>query len=188
MLQTALKYSHSLLKEVIEPGDTVIDATMGNGNDTLFLAESVGRKGHVLAFDIQSQALNTTRHKLAEKQLIERVELIHDGHEHLNEYLYKDTSIKAAIFNLGYLPKSDKNVITIPKTTKAALSQLLRHLIIKGRILIVAYYGHPGGQEELEALQQYCQELPQEQFSVLKYAFINQKNQPPILFCIEKLQ
>ena len=52
MLQTALHFSHQLLK-VVEPGDFVIDATMGNGHDTAFLAELVGPSGEVFAFDIK---------------------------------------------------------------------------------------------------------------------------------------
>lgn len=186
MLQTALHFSHTLLKEVVQPGNHVVDATMGNGNDTQLLADLVGKTGKVYAFDVQEQAVQTTKQRLSEQQLAERVQCIHDGHQHLRDYLGKDELIHAAIFNLGYLPKSDKQIITLPETTKQALHTLRTHLAPRGRIIIVAYYGHAGGVEELQKITQYCESLPQEEFNVLNYQFINQKNQPPILFCIEK--
>ncbi|MGX7133451.1 tRNA (mnm(5)s(2)U34)-methyltransferase [Enterococcus songbeiensis] len=181
---SALRFSHQLVKEILQPGDYAVDATMGNGNDTLFLAQLVGETGKVYAFDIQEAAVIATKKKLADNQLTSRTELILDGHQHVEKYLA--APIKAAIFNLGYLPNSDKSVITLPDTTKSAFDQLLRFLLPHGRLIIVAYYGHAGGQEELTAVDEYCQQLPQEDYSVLRYQFINQKNQPPILFCIEK--
>lgn len=186
MLQNALQFSHALLKEILTDHDHAVDATMGNGNDTLFLAKAVKPNGKVYAFDIQEQALQKTKQRLIEQELTEQTKLIFDGHEHLENYLNEDEAIKAAIFNLGYLPKSDKTVITLPNTTKQALDTLLKHLSYKGRIIIVSYYGHAGGKEELNMIEKYCQKLPQESYNVLQYQFMNQKNQPPILFCIEK--
>jgi tRNA A58 N-methylase Trm61 len=186
MLQTALHFSHTLLKESIAEGDTVVDATMGNGNDTVFLAELVGPNGIVYAFDVQEQALTNTTKKLTEAGLSDHVQLFHQGHETIATTLTKETTVAAAIFNLGYLPKSDKQIITTPNTTKQALEALLLRLKNKGRIILVVYYGHTGGEAELAFVQDYCQALPQESYSVLTYQFINQRNNPPILFCIEK--
>lgn len=186
MLKTALHFSHQLLSECVQPGDIVVDATMGNGHDTVFLAELVGEKGQVHAFDIQQQALEQTTKRLSEANLTSRVTCHLVGHEHVLDYLAPDEQIQAAIFNLGYLPNSDKHCITLPETTEQALDGLLSRLKAKGRIIVVSYYGHTGGKEELQAVDTYCQQLPQEKYNVLKYQFINQKNQPPILFCIEK--
>src|SRR5699024_11728926 len=102
----------------------------------------------------------------------------------LGEYLGKSEKIQAAIFNLGYLPKSDKHIITQPETTIQALDALCPHLAKGGRILLVSYYGHEGGYEELQRLEEYCQGLPQEKFQEITYRFINQKKQPPIIFFI----
>ncbi|OTN75124.1 hypothetical protein A5886_000194 [Enterococcus sp. 8G7_MSG3316] len=184
MLPTAMHYSHTLLKEIVQPGQTVVDATMGNGFDTELLASLVGPKGRVFAFDIQEQALTITKQRLAQKQLLSQVSLLHLGHEHVAEYV--QGPIQAAIFNLGYLPRGDKEIITLPATTKQALEALLLLLAPRGRIIIVCYYGHQGGAAELAAVQQFCAELPQESFNVLSYQFINQRNQPPILYCIER--
>ncbi len=84
------------------------------------------------------------------------------------------------------MPKGDKAIITLPDTTKTALEALLTRLVPKGRIILVCYYGHAGGEAELKEVHSFCQQLPQEAFNVLSYQFINQRNQPPILFCIER--
>ena len=184
MLPTAMRYSHTLLKEVLQPGQTAVDATMGNGFDTELLASLVGPTGQVFAFDIQEQALQVTKKRLAEKELLAQVQLIHQGHETLAEVV--SGPVHAAIFNLGYLPKGDKAIITLPDTTKTALEALLTRLAPKGRIILVCYYGHAGDEAELKEVHSFCQQLPQEKFNVLSYQFINQRNQPPILFCIER--
>ncbi|MGC6767414.1 tRNA (mnm(5)s(2)U34)-methyltransferase [Enterococcus sp. LJL128] len=186
MLQTALHFSHTLLKEVIEPGNHVIDATMGNGHDTELLASLVGSSGKVYAFDVQETAIANTAKRLEAAQLSKQVELLHQGHETISEALPSNTTVKAAIFNLGYLPKSDKEIITQPATTEIAVNAVLERLTAKGRIILVVYYGHEGGERELEMVQQLCQNLPQKLYNVLTYQFINQMNQPPILYCIEK--
>ncbi|MGK0551117.1 class I SAM-dependent methyltransferase [Enterococcus faecalis] len=186
MLPTALKFSHQLLQEVIRPGDYVVDATMGNGHDTAFLADLVGLNGEVLAFDVQKQALQATEKKLADLDLLSQTTLFPLGHEYLDSVLAEGTPITAAIFNLGYLPKSDKQVITQPTTTHQALTSLLPHLTSGGRIVLVVYYGHPGGAKELTMLQEYTASLPQDNYNVMRYEFINQQNQPPVLFCIER--
>lgn len=186
MLQTALHFSHSLLEEILQPGDHVIDATMGNGYDTVFMAEKIGKTGHVYSFDIQKEALLSTKSKLTEQDLLDRTSLFLQGHETLGTVVDEAQPIKAGIFNLGYLPKSDKSVITLPETTRTAMEEILKRLVSRGRMILVVYYGHDGGEKELDMVQDYCQSLPQEKYNVLKYQFINQKNTPPILYCVEK--
>ena len=186
MLQTALHFSHSLLEEILQPGDQVIDATMGNGYDTVFMAEKIGKTGHVYSFDIQKEALLSTKSKLTEQDLLDRTSLFLQGHETLGTVVDEAQPIKAGIFNLGYLPKSDKSVITLPETTRTAMEEILKRLVPRGRMILVVYYGHEGGEKELDMVQDYCQSLPQEKYNVLKYQFINQKNNPPILYCVEK--
>ncbi|MTV83059.1 class I SAM-dependent methyltransferase [Secundilactobacillus folii] len=185
-LQSALRYSHTLLNNVIANGDTVVDATMGNGNDTLFLAICVGPTGHVLAFDVQQQALKATQTQLVLTGLAKRVQLIHDGHENIERYLKPETEIAAAIFNLGYLPGSDKQVITHGPTTIIALKACLKHLRKGGIVALVVYYGHPGGEAEKDAVLDAVKALDQHQFQVLQYGFINQIHQPPFLLAVQK--
>ena len=185
-LESALRYSHTLLDQVVQPGDTVIDATVGNGNDTIYLASAVGKSGHVYGFDVQSAGLEAPKTQLLLTGLLNQTTLIHDGHEHLSNHLPEDTQITAAIFNLGYLPGSDKSVITHAKTTISAVEQCLKILQRGGLVILVSYYGHPGGKDELNHLQTFLTKLPQKEFQVLNYQFMNQQNDPPILFAIQK--
>lgn len=186
VLATALHYSHQLLKEIIQPNDHLIDATVGNGHDTLFLARLVKGSGHIYGFDVQEKAIHHTQEKLLAENLDKRVTLFQQGHETLATALPSDIQIKGAIFNLGYLPKSDKTIITQAETTLTAVQAILERLLPTGRIILVVYYGHPGGEQEKQAVLNFVRELPQAHYNVLNYQFINQKNSPPFLLVIEK--
>lgn len=187
MLKGILNFAHHLLEESAEEGDVVIDATCGNGNDTLFLSKLVGSSGSVLAFDVQSQAISNTKEALIKNDR-DNVSLIHDSHENIIDYLpdemYK--KIGGAIFNLGFLPKSDKSIITKSYSTIIAMDTILSFLKKNGLIVIVVYHGHEGGKQERDALLKHVIHLDQKKFSVLQYGFINQKNNPPFILAIQK--
>lgn len=185
MLQRIIDFSHQLLKNSIDPGDIVIDATAGNGNDTMFLSGLAGETGRVLAFDIQVQAIAAVQEKLAEHQ-IENTRVIQDGHENVAFYLCKEEQIGGAIFNLGYLPGSDKTIITRGESTIKALRDMLEILKKQGIIVLVIYHGHEGGAQEKNAILHFVMALSQKKFNVLQYGFINQKNNPPFIIAIEK--
>jgi predicted methyltransferase len=186
MLQAPLRFSHDVLKKSIVPGDHVIDATVGNGNDTVMLAKAVEQIGKVYGFDVQKEAIVSTKDKLILTGLLPQTELIHDGHENIKDYVPEKEQISAAIFNLGYLPSGDKSIITKPETTLSAINQCLNRLRKGGLISIMIYSGHEGGLKEKEAVDDFVHNLPQEDFQVLEYKFVNQKNNPPFLYLIEK--
>ena len=186
-LKGILNYSHYLLEESVTKGETVIDATCGNGNDTLYLSKLVGDEGHVLAFDIQEQAIQNSK-KLVDDNGFENVSFIKDSHAHIVKYLPEETNehIGGAIFNLGYLPKSDKSIITEGDSTIAAIDTILNFLKKDGLIVIVVYHGHEGGDSEKEMILKHVINLDQKEYNVLKYGFINQKNNPPFIIAIQK--
>ncbi|MGG0656253.1 class I SAM-dependent methyltransferase [Rummeliibacillus pycnus] len=185
-LQRVLQYAQFLLRQTVEEGDVVVDATAGNGYDTVFLAQLVGEKGHVYAFDVQQQAVNSTKNRLHEEGLSERVSVILDGHENVAHYI--NERISAAIFNLGYLPGSEHDIITKPNTTLKAIESLLGLVKVGGMIVLVVYYGHEGGKEERNQVIEYVSNLPQKKVHVLRYEFINQKNDPPFIIALEKMK
>lgn len=185
-LERVLQYAKTLLRDTVEVGDTVVDATAGNGHDTLFLAELVGDTGRVYAFDVQQQAVDATLQRLEEAHLQARCEVILDGHEQVANYV--STPIKAAVFNLGYLPGASHDVITKPSTTVAALESILQQLVVGGMIVLVIYYGHEGGKEERDRVLDYVASLPQKQVHVLRYEFVNQQNDPPFVVALEKVK
>ena len=133
----------------------------------------------------EEQALQSTKERL-EKQEIHNAHLILDGHQHIDHYV--NQPIRAAIFNLGYLPSADKTVITKPDTTLIAVEKILEKLEVGGRLAIMIYYGHEGGDMEKDAVLEYVNQLDQRLFTAMLYQPLNQINQPPFLVMIEKLK
>ena len=169
----------------VEEGQIVLDCTVGNGKDTLFLANLVGEAGKVYGFDIQSVAINITFNKLLKEGFKERVTLINDGHENIDEYI--EQKIDFAVYNLGYLPNGDKTIKTNAATTLESIKKALALLNSNGLLLVTCYTGHEGGLMEKKAIESFLQSLNQKEYSVLKFNFINQQNNPPILYGVEKL-
>lgn len=185
-LERVLQYAQTLLKSAISNGDIAVDATAGNGHDTLFLAGLVGDDGFVYAFDVQKQAVDATLHRLLDNALEHRAVVLKDGHENLAKYV--DKPVSGAIFNLGYLPGSDHEVITRPNTTIQALESLLKLLKVGGIIVLVIYHGHEGGKKERDEVIRFVSDLPQKYIHVLRYEFLNQKNDPPFVIALEKVK
>ena len=180
-MKRPLEMAHDFLAQVITKEDIVVDATMGNGHDTLFLAKLAKQ---VYAFDIQEQALEKTSQRLQEASLT-NAELILQGHETVDQFVRE---AKAGIFNLGYLPSADKSIITQPQTTIEALEKLCHLLVKGGRIAIMIYYGHEGGDIEKDAVMDFVSQLPQQEYTATIYRTLNQINNPPFLVMIEKLE
>lgn len=180
-MQRPIHLSHAFLAEILDDQSICVDATMGNGNDTLFLAQ---RAKTVHAFDIQEQALVKTEARLAEAGLT-NAQLHLTSHAELDHYVTEP--IRAAIFNLGYLPSADKSIITQAQSTLTALDKVLTLLEVGGRVSVMIYYGHEGGSEEKDAVLDFVSQLPQTQFTVMQYKPLNQINTPPFLVMIEKL-
>ena len=120
-LKSARYLAREVILQAVLPGDTAVDATMGNGHDTLTLCEAVGPAGHVFAFDVQAQAVEETKKRLREQGMDGRAELIHAGHEHMAEYV--KGPVKAVVFNLGWLPGGDHGVTTRWETTRQAVKR-----------------------------------------------------------------
>lgn len=154
--------AHKLAAEVLPPGGTAIDATAGNGQDTAYLARAVGEKGHVLAIDIQPLAVATTKARLESEGLSARCDVRVADHAELASIAAPLAGkVDCILFNLGYLPGSDHSLTTQPITTGKALRAALGLIRPGGRIVCVAYTGHPGGEDESETVETFgtsCEE------------------------------
>ncbi|MBD8068586.1 class I SAM-dependent methyltransferase [Bacillus sp. PS06] len=187
-LDRILPFARKLLESALSPGDMAVDATVGNGHDTLYLANLVGERGHVFGFDIQHAAIAQTNTKLSEQKLLSRVTLFEASHDKMSEVLPASVNqrIKAAIFNLGYLPGGDKGIVTKPDSTISAVEQLLTVMPSEGIIILVVYHGHEEGAYERDQLLSYVTTIDQQYAHVLNYRFMNQQNNPPFIIAIEK--
>ncbi|HBS92399.1 MAG TPA: hypothetical protein DG577_07380 [Firmicutes bacterium] len=175
--------SHFFVARHVRPGDTVVDATAGNGHDTLFLAKLTGPGGRVHAFDIQKKALANTRALLEKNGLEQRVSLHLDSHK--NMPVHVSGPVRAIMFNLGYLPGGDQELVTVPDDTVAALSGSLGVLAKGGIISVATYSGHQGGSQEEEAVAAWCNGLSPREYTVMKLRVLNKENNPPMLWLIK---
>lgn len=154
------------LRPCLQSGACVVDATVGNGNDTLFLYSETKPNGKVLAFDVQAKALEKARQKVPASD--SEVIWIHQSHDTLGQHLDRllIPLLDGAIFNLGYLPGADHKIKTKAESTVSCLNQILKRLKVGGRVSVVAYRGHPGGPEEESAIHDYLCTLDPEKFRV----------------------
>jgi len=179
---------HRHLKKVIGNGDIVIDATVGNGHDSQFLAEQVGASGHLYGFDIQPEALAATANLLATHHLSDRATLFLHSHATMKQKLPQkiDGHVRCIMFNLGYLPGGDKSLTTLPDSTLKALNQGLELLVPDGIISVLAYRGHPGGESECTSVMKWCNALPREQFTVSINNLLPEHLSTPLWIVIRK--
>ena len=183
-LKSARYLARDVLARALEPGDAVIDATMGNGHDTLFLCGAVGPEGRVYAFDVQEQALKSTETLLSENGVQDRARLFLCGHEHMEEHVKEP--VRAAVFNLGWLPGGDHAVTTRWETTRKAVDQALDLLLPGGVLVICAYPGHEEGGRERTELESFLASLDNRHWNVLRQHFLNAGPGAPECFIIQK--
>ncbi|CAN5811966.1 class I SAM-dependent methyltransferase [soil metagenome] len=186
-LPSVLGFTQDLIGQALTEGDVAIDATVGNGHDTLYLARCVGASGMVFGFDIQEAALEAARSRILEAGLEAQTRLILASHDTMADWLESyvpGRRVRAVMFNLGYRPGGDRSKITRPETTLPALDTALQLLSSGGLLTIVLYPGHPGGLVESEAVQEWVQSQILHCSSVLRYEFLNPKSPPPILLAL----
>ena len=179
--------SHQWLLPVLHPGRIAIDATCGNGNDTLFLARRTGTRAKVFAFDIQETAITRTRSALAKAGFPSRVSLHQRSHADLTAVIPKTLhqSITAIIFNLGFLPGGDRTITTRAESTIQAMNQAVSILQPGGKLAVVAYPAHPGGGEETKAVDMWFRARNPETCNTITHKPPSQKP-TPVFFGLER--
>ena len=178
---------HHILTNHLKEGDRAIDATAGNGYDTLFLAEQVGPSGKVIAIDIQDCAIRSTREKLESAGLIDRARLVSEDHAITLKKLTASNrgNVTAITFNLGYLPGSDKSIQTCAESTEEALTASIQLLNQGGYLCVTAYRGHSGGTAEAETVEAFMHNAKTEGNTV-DYYEPESSNSPPVLWVLRK--
>ena len=179
-LPSAVGWAQLLMQDRLHPGDAALDATAGNGHDTLFLARLVGETGHVWAFDVQETAVLETRRRLGEADVLHAA-VIHAGHETMSQHVPVEFHgrLRGIMFNLGYLPGSDKSVITRTETTLSALTAAIELLAPGGLLTVAVYPGHEGGADEQRAITEWAAALSSSSYEVQLLRPINRSASPP---------
>ncbi|GIO67040.1 class I SAM-dependent methyltransferase [Paenibacillus sp. FSL M7-1455] len=188
---SVLSFAHKQIEGRLAPGDIAVDATVGTGADTAFLAKAAGPKGRVYGFDIQEQALRLAEERLSREPAggMASVSLFLASHARMTAYIPPECRgrVGAVMFNLGYLPATDadKHIITKTESTLEALEASLSLLRPKGIITAVLYPGHAGGAAEAEAVTAWASSLPQDTCQTVMYRQL-QRNDAPYVVAIEK--
>ena len=152
-LSNSIQLAHCLLKNRLNEAKIIVDATAGNGNDTLFLAQNTLNNAQIYAFDIQKESIENTKALLIKN---------------------KD--------NMGYLPGGDHKFTTKDDTTLKAIDKILNNLNINGYVAIVMYPGHEEGLKEYQSIKLFVKDLPKKSFTVGWYKMINHNFNAPALF------
>jgi methylase of polypeptide subunit release factors len=173
-----------MIEAAMFDGARAIDATMGNGHDTLWMCELAGESGHVYAFDVQPEAVERTRQRLEEAGVAERADLFCAGHECMGEFVHE--SVDAVVFNLGWLPGAEHGVTTRTDTTIQAVNAALELLKEDGLMTVCIYPGHDEGTRELNALLEWGAGLDDRRYDVLLKTYLNQPNDPPRMMAVKK--
>ncbi|MCX6845353.1 MAG: class I SAM-dependent methyltransferase [Verrucomicrobia bacterium] len=179
------RLAQQMLGELLGEGDVAIDATAGNGHDTQFLAGCVGATGRVLAFDVQEAAMRSTRERLREVGLEERVEFHLASHARMAEFAGAG-SVAAVMFNLGYLPGEDHALATEAAETMRALDAAAVVLKSGAVLSVVCYPGHPQGAEEAASVEQWMNGRAADAWRVAKYSMVGTKSPAPFLMIARK--
>lgn len=180
MIKRIIPYSKSLISEYLTESSITVDMTMGNGNDTLFLAKN---SKFCFAFDIQEQAIQSTKN-LLNKEQIDNVKLILDSHSNIDKYITDE--VDCIMFNLGYLPGGDQSITTNVDSTLVAIDKSLTLLKKKGLVSITLYPGHDEGAKEAQIITDKLNDLSSKEYNVLLYKMMN-KDKSPFNIFIEKL-
>lgn len=181
---SAVQWARVFIHPALGRGSRAVDATAGNGHDTLFLADGVGPGGRVYALDIQEEAALNTGKRLEAAGLADRVTILIRGHQDLDALVREP--VDAVMFNLGFLPGSDRSVITRPDTTREGINAALRILKPGGRLSVVVYTGHPGSREEAGEVAGLLARLDLREFNVQKMVFWNSRSDSPELYFVTR--
>ena len=183
MQRNTLGLVHEFLRQHVKAGAFCIDATAGKGRDTALLCRLAGESGHVLAFDIQPDAISQTKALLAQEELT--ADVILDSHARMEQYAAPET-VDCVVFNFGRLPGGDPAVFTRAESSVAAINAGLQLLKPGGVMAIALYYGKENGYGERDAILAYLKTLDDRRFSVLRCDWANRRNDPPMPIFIWK--
>ncbi len=180
ILTKTTQLAHYLVLPYLSKEAVAVDATCGNGNDTLFLAKNCK---YVYGFDIQKSAVDITESLLKSNE-IENYCLINDGHQNIDQYVKEQCTV--ILFNLGYLPKGDKNITTLAYTTVSAVEKCLNLLKLDGIMIITIYSGHQSGKEEKKQLLDYLMSVDENKFMIRKIENLHTEKNPPEIIAITR--
>ena len=177
---TAVRFVQDYLAAHLPHPKLYIDATCGNGGDTAFLCGITAPDGRVLGFDIQPEAIASTRNTLGQKGIpAGRYELHCQSHADLLQYVQPGTA-DAVMFNFGWLPGADHGVFSTAQSSIPALKAALEAVRPGGVVTAILYSGQVIGTDEKQTVLEFLRALPLKSFTVLVCDFANWAETAPL--------
>jgi hypothetical protein len=178
-----LELAHQYWEKILQPGDWAIDATSGNGNDTLKLAQILASNGTIIGIDIQEEAIMRTQALLKSKLTSEALTRIHLHCQSHTDFpiIASSHPIRLVVYNLGYLPKGDKSRTTLTTSTLESIHKALNLVMPGGAISIMCYPGHEEGAKEEKAIIEEVSQLSSHLWSASHHRFINRLASPSLI-------
>jgi hypothetical protein len=185
-----LSFAHACWRRLVQPGDIVVDATLGNGQDAAVLGALCleGSTGALWGLDVQQAAIDASQETLRQRLTPTQMEQVHlelRSHETFPEEL-QPGSVRLFVYNLGYLPGGDPMLITQSETTIQSLQAACALLTPGGMISCTCYPGHPGGEREEAAVVSFASSLPRRFWTVQHIRWLNRRRGPSLVL-IERL-
>ncbi len=180
VLKNTTALALAMCLQYTDEGAVAVDATCGNGHDTLWLAQHFSK---VYAFDVQQVAIDVTAARLQEHGC-NNVELICASHVELPVYVQE--APKVILFNLGYLPGGDKGICTTTGETLTAVDKALQLLAVDGLLSVTMYQGHSEGYRERLNLLEWAAALDKSRYHCVRTDMLNQPALPPEILWITK--
>ena len=180
----ARKWARAIVSGAVSEGAQAVDATMGNGYDTEWLAELVGETGRVYAFDVQKAALENTAARLEARGFLSRARLFLTGHENMASVVREP--VDAVVFNLGWLPGTPHECTTRVETTLRAADAAISLIKPGGVMTVCVYPGHDEGARERDALIRWAESLDDGVFDAVICGYANIRKRPPVLIAVTK--
>lgn len=182
---SALGIVHKILKMHIKPGDFCIDATCGNGHDSVYLCELCGKSGKLISIDIQEDAVTATKKALAENGFENMCDVVCSSHSKIDKFA-KPNSVDCIVFNFGWLPGGNHEIFTRAESSIPAIEKSLDILKPGGLLSLCVYYGRNNGYSERDAILDFVKNLDVAKYNVIKCDFMNRANDPPFPIFIVK--
>ncbi|MDH8677324.1 class I SAM-dependent methyltransferase [Fusibacter bizertensis] len=184
MIRQLTAFTKNIWSLYLVEGMQVLDATLGNGEDASFICEKIGKNGLLEGIDIQEEAVKQTRVKLEENGY-QNYKLSVGNHKHIDT-IYKERSFDLIVYNLGYLPKSNKTCTTLLDSTAESIQKALKLIKLGGILSITSYRGHDEGVKEYQWLSLFMKQLDAKRYHVMKFEYMNQGDQTPALILVER--
>lgn len=175
-----LDLAHKYWKDFLKKEDAAIDATCGNGHDSLVLAEIL-TEGYLFCYDIQEKAILETKKRLEGQP--SKITFLQKSHIDFSDV---GRPIQLVVYNLGYLPLSDKALTTMTHSTLISVQTALKKILPGGAVSITCYPGHEEGEKEENALLSLLRDLPSHHYTVSYHQWINRPKSPTLLWIIKK--